>query len=76
MGVLIDSEISHNFILEVNTKLQITGSSTQYGVLKGPSKSVKGTELCQGVVPSLPKVVVVEDFFPLPLGSSDVTLRV
>lgn len=49
-------------------------ATTGYRVIMGTSLVVQGVEVCKRVVLSLQNLEVVEDFFPLKLGSSDVIL--
>lgn len=73
--VLIDTGATHNFIsMDLVNKLAIPRVATNgNGVLMGTGLSVQGDGVCKGVVLSLQKVEIVEDFLPLELGSSDVT---
>ena len=47
---------------------------SQYGVVIGSGKQIRGMGVCKGVVLQLQGITIVEDFLPLPLGSIDVIL--
>lgn len=40
----------------------------------GSGKKLKGRGVCKGVILKLQNITIVEDFLPLPLGSTDVIL--
>lgn len=76
--ILIDCGATHNFI---STKLieavQIPVQETsRYGGVIGSSKQLKGMGVCKGVLLKLQHITIVEDFLPLPLGSTDVILGI
>lgn len=74
--VMVDSGATHNFISkEVVSQLNLPVSDTScYGVTMGTGLSIKSEGVCRRVVLTLPEVVIIEDFLPLELGSSDVIL--
>lgn len=76
--VLIDNGALHNFIDEALMKsLNLPLSPTSsYGIMLGTRQSVWATGICKGVVLNLPSLTIVNDFFPLSLGSADVILGV
>ena len=41
----------------------------------GSGKQIRGMGVCKGVVLQLQGITIIEDFLPLPLGSTDVILR-
>lgn len=43
-------------------------------MIMGTGLTIKGEGVCRGVALNLPGLLVVEDFLPLELGSSDVIL--
>ncbi|XP_022881659.1 uncharacterized protein LOC111398794 [Olea europaea var. sylvestris] len=74
--VLIDSGATHNFISwELIRKLNLPITETNgYQVQVGTGIAVKGKGKCQGVVFYMQFVLVVEDYLPIELGSSDMIL--
>ena len=74
--VFIDCGATHNFISKsVVESLQILRQGTsQYGVVIGSGKQIRGMGVCKGVVLQLQGITIIEDFLPLPLGSTDVIL--
>lgn len=72
--VLIDCGETHNFIsTSLVEAIQFLMQETmQYGVMIGSGKHIKGIGICKGVVLKLQEITIVEDFLPLPLGSTDV----
>lgn len=72
--VLIDFGATHNFIsIEFFRKLKITVTETNgYGVHVGSRMAVKGKGICKGVVLYMQTVVVVDEYLPLDLSSSDI----
>ena len=74
--VLIDCGATHNFIshkVVEQLALMISGTSS-VGVMMGNGRFEQSFGLCKGVVLALPELQIVEDFFPLKLGSTDVIL--
>ncbi|XP_024963751.1 uncharacterized protein LOC112504018 [Cynara cardunculus var. scolymus] len=74
--VLIDSGATHNFISydlvkRLNLKIEATG---EYTITLGSGNVEKGSGICKGIMLSLPKVEIREDFLPLGLGNSNVIL--
>lgn len=76
--VLIDNGALHNFIDEALMKsLNLPLSPTSsYGIMLGTGQSFQATGICKGVVLNLSSLTIVNDFFPLSLGSADVILGV
>ena len=74
--VLIDGGATHNFIAaKVVQQLGLEREDMAgYGVILGTGMAVQGAGVCKGVKLNLQNLQVVEDFFPLELGSSDVIL--
>ncbi|GKA93150.1 ty3-gypsy retrotransposon protein [Tanacetum coccineum] len=74
--VLIDSGATHNFLsvkLVELLNLIVTGTR-ETRVILGNGKSEKSVGICRGVQLQLPGFVVIDDFYPLELGSTDVIL--
>ncbi|KAJ9546301.1 hypothetical protein OSB04_018844 [Centaurea solstitialis] len=76
--VLIDSGATHNFVAkQVVARLGLTISNTgPVKVRLGNGMWEESTGTCKGVVLTLPELQVVEDFYPLELGGSDVILGI
>ena len=74
--VFIDCGATHNFISKSMVEsYQIPWQGTsQYGVVIGSGKQIRGMGVCKGVVLQLQGITIIEDFLPLPLGSTDVIL--
>ena len=74
--VFIDCGATHNFISKSMVEsYQIPRQGTsQYGVVIGSGKQIRGMGVCKGVVLQLQGITIIEDFLPLPLGSTDVIL--
>lgn len=74
--ILVDCGATHNFLsLDLIRQLEIlTTTTTNYGVIMGTRLSVKGKEICKGIVVEVQELNVVEDFLPLELGNTDVIL--
>lgn len=74
--VLIDCGATHNFIsTHLVEAIQLPIQETpQYGVMIGLGKHIKGMGVCKGVVLKLQGITIVEDFLPLPLGSTNLIL--
>ena len=74
--VLIDCGATHNFISKPMVEsLQVPRQGTsQYGVVIGSGKQIRGMGVCKGVVLQLQGITIIEYFLPLPLGSTDVIL--
>nr|GEX58012.1 hypothetical protein [Tanacetum cinerariifolium] len=74
--VLIDSGATHNFLsvkLVGPLNVMVTGTR-QTGVVLGNGKSETSVGMCHGLKLKLPGLVVIDDFYPLELGSTDVIL--
>ncbi|GJZ47933.1 putative mitochondrial protein [Tanacetum coccineum] len=74
--VLIDSGATHNFLsikLVGPLNVMVTGKR-QTGVVLGNGKSETSVGLCRGLKLELLGLVVIDDFYPLKLGSTDVIL--
>lgn len=76
--VMIDPGATHNFIsLSVVEKIGITVSETEeFGMMLGRGKSVTGKGECKEVQLCLRSIEIIENFFPLELGNSDVILGI
>ncbi|GJZ04169.1 putative mitochondrial protein [Tanacetum coccineum] len=76
--VLIDCGVTHNFISHrVVEQLALMVSGTiSVGVMMGNRKFEQILGLCKGVVLALLELQIVEDFFPLKLGSTNVILGI
>lgn len=74
--VLINSKMTHNFIsLELVRKLKISITETDgNGVHVGFRMAIKGKGICKGLVLYKQIVVVIEDYLPLDLSSSNIFL--
>lgn len=74
--VLIDSASTHNFIsptlIEVAT-LQLS-ETEGYSVMLGNGDRFRGTGICQGVQLYVGEILIIDDFLPKPIGSSNVIL--
>ncbi|GJY93281.1 putative mitochondrial protein [Tanacetum coccineum] len=74
--VLIDSGATHNFLsvkLVDPLSFKVNGTR-ETGVILGNGKLEKSVGICHGVQLQLPWLVVIDDFYPLELGSMDVIL--
>ena len=74
--VLIDCGDSHNFISsslisEISLPLVPT---REFGVTLGTGEQIRSIRVCKQLCLHLPGIDIVSDFFPLPLGSSDLIL--
>ncbi|XP_038907170.1 uncharacterized protein LOC120092972 [Benincasa hispida] len=76
--VLIDSGATHNFIDDqlVSTLNLPCSPTSSCGIMLGTGKSVRTNGICKGVVLNLPNLTIINDFFPIPLGSADVVMGV
>ena len=77
--VMIDPGATHNFISlgTVASTGLLVENSVGFGVSLGNGDAIKGEGICRGVRVQLDGgLEVVEDFFPLTLGSSDLILGV
>ncbi|GKD36084.1 putative mitochondrial protein, partial [Tanacetum coccineum] len=74
--VLIDYGATHNFISHrvVEQLALMVSGTTSVGVMMGNGKFEQSLGLCKEVVLALPELQIVEDFFPLKLGSTYVIL--
>lgn len=76
--IMVDSKATHNFISnEAIGKLGIPVTpSKEFGVSLGTGESVNRSGLCKSVIVKVQGLVIVEDFFPLDLGNSDVIIGI
>ncbi|RVW86962.1 hypothetical protein CK203_043480 [Vitis vinifera] len=74
--ILVDYGVTHDFLfLDLVQRLALPlTTTTSYGVVMGIGISMKGKSICKGVCISMQGLIVVEDFVPLKLGSTDVIL--
>ena len=74
--VLVDSGASHNFIATalVEELGLPTISTKEFGVMLGTWVEIRATGVCRQVNLSLTELGIIADFFPIPLGSSEVSL--
>ena len=76
--ILIDSGASHNFIsrgMVEELKLPID-ETPSFGIMVGNGYKVAGQGVCRQVEISLQGLHIVQDFFPIELGSADVILGI
>lgn len=74
--VLIDCGATHNFIswrIVDDLQLPIT-KTTQYGLILGSGKVVRGKGVCKAIALNVAKMTIIENFLPLEPGSIDVIL--
>ncbi|GKC60130.1 putative mitochondrial protein, partial [Tanacetum coccineum] len=71
--VLIDSGATHNFLSKRVLKelgLLVTGGGS-ISVMLGNGKFKKSRGICKGVLIRFPELKILEDFYPLDLGSTN-----
>lgn len=76
--ILIDGGATHHFISEeIGAELNFSVTpSKEYGVVLGTGGTVQTTGVCRGVLLTIAKLAIIQEFLPLPLGSADVILGV
>ena len=74
--MLVDCGATHNFISEklVTTLHLPTKDTSNYGVILGSEKAIKGKGVCEQVKLNLNGWIVTAGFLPLELGGVDVIL--
>lgn len=76
--ILIDSGASHNFLSKgIVEEMQIPVDATpNFGIMVGNGYKVGGQGICRHVEVQLQGLAIIQDFFPLELGSADVFLGI
>ncbi|KAL2894117.1 Retrotransposon-derived protein PEG10 [Bienertia sinuspersici] len=76
--VMVDPGATHNLVsTETVARLKLPVTTTKvFGVTLGNDETVQGEGECKSVTLQLQGATVVEDFFPLPLGNSDMILGI
>ena len=75
MVVLIDSGASHNFLAATLVELGLPITQTkEFGVVLGTRTEIRAMGVCRQVKLCFANLEILADFFPIPLGNSEVIL--